>query len=144
MPPLVYFLAAIGLAVALHLWLPLARLLARPWTYGGMILIAAGLLLTTPAFIAFFRHKTTIHTGLSSRVLVTGGVYRLSRNPMYVAMLLVLGGEALHLGTLSPWLALVALFMLLQLHFIPQEEALLLRTFGEPYRSYCARVRRWL
>ena len=76
--------------------------------------------------------------------LVTGGVFRLTRNPMYLSLLLYLLAWAAYL---SNWLALllVPVFVLYinELQIKPEERALS-TLFGDEYRSYAARVRRWL
>ena len=77
-------------------------------------------------------------------VLVTSGVFRVSRNPMYLAMIVILIGGALAWGTLSTFIVPPALALLLSRKFILMEEAALSQAFGEKYDGYKGRVRRWL
>jgi len=63
---------------------------------------------------------------------------------MYLGMVLIVAGAALIEGTLSPWIATVALAVLLDRVFIVREEAMLEETFGAAFRQYRSRVRRWL
>ncbi|QIQ86174.1 isoprenylcysteine carboxylmethyltransferase family protein [Erythrobacter sp.] len=96
--------------------------------------------------VRFSREKTTVdpvHPERAER-LVTGGLYRVSRNPMYVGMALLLGAVAAW-GFAWGHLAVIALFIwwMTRFHIIPEERALEAR-FGEEYRDYKANVRRWV
>jgi protein-S-isoprenylcysteine O-methyltransferase Ste14 len=143
-PPLAYFLAAIAAELLLNRYAPLTALIPYPWRLLGILPIAAGLIIALLAIAQFARQRTTLHTDRLSSALVTAGVFALSRNPMYLAIMLTLVGEALWLGTLSPWLAPLVLAPALQYCFIPCEEALLAEAFGEEYARYEQRVRRWI
>lgn len=144
-PPLVALILAIGLALAAR-WLP-----PTPVGLGTRLLIAlpvAALALSfaLPAFRAFNRAGTTINPVRIDEAskLVTGGVYAVTRNPMYVGLAGLLTAIAIGLG--NPLLLLAPLlFMLFITRFqIIPEERVMLRKFGEDYAAYKARVRRWL
>lgn len=95
---------------------------------------------------AFRRSRTTINPlkPRKASALVTGGVYRVSRNPMYVGLALLLAAWAVHLSMLWPLLG-PALFVFYMNRFqIGPEERVLRGKFGEAYAAYAARVRRWL
>jgi protein-S-isoprenylcysteine O-methyltransferase Ste14 len=92
----------------------------------------------------FRRADTTIKPFQESSALITSGPFRLSRNPMYVSMTSVLLGVALLLGSLSPFLVLPLLMVLIQRRFIVPEESMLAATFGDAYAAYVRGVRRWL
>lgn len=78
-----------------------------------------------------------------SRVLVTEGVYRVSRNPMYLGLLCWTMALACYLGGLAVWLVPLLLWgWLSRFQIVPEEQALQ-RRFGEAYANYCRRVRRW-
>ncbi len=98
------------------------------------------------AFVEFRRANTTLnpHKPESARTLVTAGVYRWTRNPMYLGLSTLLFGWGVRLGTLSALLG-VLLFVALIQHFQirPEEHALRMR-FGEDYDHYCDRVSRWI
>jgi protein-S-isoprenylcysteine O-methyltransferase Ste14 len=143
-PPGAYFLLAIAAELLLSRYAPLAALIGHPWRLLGIVPIAAGLLLAGVGIAQFARHRTTLHTDRASSALITDGVFALSRNPGYLAILLVLAGEALRLGTLSPWALPLIMAPLLNFYFIPCEEAMLAQTFGAEYVDYEHRVRRWL
>lgn len=79
-----------------------------------------------------------------SSTLMTDGLYRYTRNPIYVSMVVVLIGFAIAWGSLSPWLVPPLFVAILTRRVIRFEEAMLTETFGEAYLAYCSRVRRWL
>ena len=76
--------------------------------------------------------------------LVTGGLYRYTRNPMYLGMVLLLVGVAIALGSLGAWLPIPVFVWIIQARFIVGEERFLEQTFGESYVAYKRGVRRWL
>lgn len=142
-----HFLFVFGLAALIQrvLRLPLPRdstLLAMQWA--GSLLAAAALLLSVCCFVLFALRRTTILPGNLPSTLVVRGPYRISRNPMYVSLVLSYIGLAGYL--VVPWaLVLIPLPLLaLQRVLIPFEEARLRREFGHAYEAYCTRVRRWL
>ena len=138
------FLGGLVAAVALHFALPLAPVLAFPWRWVGVMPVAVGLALNLLADGAFKRVQTTVQPFEESSQLVTGGVFRVSRNPMYLGMVLVVAGVALLLGTAGPWLAAAGLAVALDRAFIGPEERMLAATFGQEWESYRRRVRRWI
>jgi protein-S-isoprenylcysteine O-methyltransferase Ste14 len=75
--------------------------------------------------------------------LITDGIYRFSRNPMYLGMLTMLTGVATWFGTAPFFAAAAAFFLIIHLVFCPYEERKLLHTFGEDYSAYLVEVRRW-
>lgn len=110
------------------------------WT---LVLIA--MLLATVALIQFFRARTSIdplHPGKVSS-LVTTGVYAISRNPMYLALLLILLAWGLWLGNAFNVLLAAAFVSVMNRYQISREEASLLQKFGKEYSQYCIKVRRW-
>ncbi|GAA0790380.1 methyltransferase family protein [Marinobacterium sediminicola] len=112
----------------------------------AIIVMVLAMLLGMMAVAHFVRVGTTVHPHCpeKSSHLVVRGIYRYSRNPMYLSLVLMLVAWALYLGwVLSPlgW----ALFVLWMTRFqIRPEERILARLFGDEYRDYCRRVRRWL
>lgn len=112
---------------------------------GLMLVIAAGIFVF-PAVLSFRRSHTTVNPVRIEKAnhLVTTGIYRISRNPMYLAMVLLLAALAFFLGSLWSLLGPVALMLFLTRFQILAEEHVLAEIFGQPYHEYCARVRRWL
>jgi protein-S-isoprenylcysteine O-methyltransferase Ste14 len=143
MPPTL-FLGAIVSMAGLHLLLPGGRL-CLPWRWvPGVVLILLGIVLNVWADRLFKQHATTVKPFQESSSLITEGVFRLSRHPMYLGMVLILVGLALLVGSLTPWIVVVAFGILADSVFIRPEESMLEETFGEEYRRYRGRVRKWL
>ncbi len=138
-----YFLLALVLMGALKL-LSNAALLPAPWPWLGLLGVVAGVLLALGGSRRFSAAGTNIVPFTESAALVTQGVFAYSRNPMYLGMILALGGTALLLNTALPWLVVLAFALLLRIGFVRIEERLMEATFGEEYLSYQTRVRRWL
>ncbi len=145
-PPLLY-LACLLLGLALDRVLPLPVTLAETalirWTAGGG-LIAIGLAFMAAGIRNFSRAATPVPTNQPVRALVTTGIHGWSRNPIYVGMFLLYTG--IGIATRSPWVLILVLplFIILRYGVVAREEAYLERRFGDAYRDYKARVRRWL
>jgi protein-S-isoprenylcysteine O-methyltransferase Ste14 len=110
----------------------------------ALVLLAAAFDLS--GLLAFRRARTTINPmkpGASS-AMVSGGVYRITRNPMYVGLVLLLCGWSVYLGSPWAWLAPLAFAAYVTRFQIVPEERVLARLFGAEYAAYRARVRRWL
>jgi len=143
LPP-AYFLAGICAMLVMHLLLPVRQILSFPWTLSGIIPTVLGVALNLVADRAFKRHNTTVKPFEVPTSLMTEGVFTLSRNPMYLGMLLILIGLALLLGTLAPFLICVGFAILLDYRFIQVEERVLSDQFGAEWSGYRAAVRRWI
>lgn len=137
----------LALALILAMWLTAPPHPAPQWS----IVLAVGLFIAAgafglPALRAFRRAGTTIDPVQIGRAtsLVTGGVYRFSRNPMYLSLALLLSAWAMWLGGAWVWAGPVFLVLWLdQLQIRPEERAMTAR-FGEDYLRYRAKVRRRL
>ena len=143
-PPPVYLLAALLCEWGLHKWLPVYQLLNWPWRWIGLLFILKGVLLAAMARRQFLKHKTTVKPFHKSDALVTGVPFSWTRNPMYTGMLLLLSGEALMFGSLSPWLLVPAMWIVINFLFVHREEAGMRLQFGAAYEEYCRRVKRWM
>ena len=139
------FLAAAVLAEAgLHFFLPLARVVPYPWNLAGAAPLALGVWLNLAADRAFKNAQTTVRPFEESAALVQSGVFRLSRNPMYLGFEAVLLGIALLFGTASPWLVVAVFPFVIERVYIRVEERMLEARFADEWRQYKARVRKWL
>lgn len=142
--PPVYLLLFILGQVAMHRYWPLAQLFDGPIRYSGLILLALGVLFVGWGARAFARADTAIRPLEASTTLVTHGLYRFTRNPMYLGMIQILVGVCLLLGSVSPWLLIPGFILIIRNAFILREEAMLESTFGEQYCNYMFSVRRWI
>lgn len=142
--PPVLLTALLLLGLALDELYPLRILVYYPWSLAGGVLVLAGMVVAFWAEILFKKFRTPIRPAAAPLVLVREGPFAFSRNPMYVGMVLVLMGWAVFLGSLTPWLCPVALWCIMHAIYIPYEEKICQEAFGQRYRDYQAKVRRWL
>jgi protein-S-isoprenylcysteine O-methyltransferase Ste14 len=143
-PPLALALAILG-GLAAERLVPLPFLPDdMPKAWAGVAVLASGLALGAWAIATLRRAGTHVQTTQPTTTIVTSGPYRFTRNPIYVGMLAVLIGLAIALNTAWLLVALAAFFLVIRFGVIAREEAYLERKFGEVYRSYKSRVRRWL
>lgn len=110
----------------------------------GWVLVAFGVLVGASAGFLFFRAGTTPNPRRPTTALVAQGPYRFTRNPMYLGLALVYLGVALLLNAAWPLVLFPVAIMLVERWVIAREEVYLERRFGDAYRAYKARVRRWL
>ena len=145
MPPLVFF-GCLILGGALEFFAAMAFPLFSRVTriVLGVLLGGCGFAFMLIAHETFKRNKTNVPTNLPATAFVVKGTYRISRNPMYVGGSAFFLGIGLAIGSMWMLAAYIPLGLYLWLYVIPREEAYMERTFGENYRSYCRKVRRWL
>lgn len=127
---------------ALHLLVPLGVLMDRPLL--AIIVALAGLGFSLSGARLFSRVGTNIKTFNKPDHLVTSGLFRFTRNPMYLGFVLLLIGIAIGLGTATPFAVVAAFFAITNLWYIPFEEKKMEETFGVAYLEYKARTRRWI
>ena len=145
-PPVLYLACLLlGLALDRVLPLPLAfpgAALTQWMAGGGLILI--GVAIVAAGVRNFSRAATPVPSNQPVRALVTAGIHGWSRNPIYVGMFLIYAG--IGIAARSPWVLVLALPLVIILRYgvVAREEAYLERRFGDAYRDYKARVRRWL
>jgi len=143
-PPM-WIVILLGAGLVIH-WLFPSRVFMDLRCYpAAIILFLLGLFSVLWAGSLFRRRGTEIlpHSP-TNKLLLTEGLYRFTRNPMYLGMTLVLLGIAFFVGTLPMFLVPFAFFCLINFVFIPFEEAKMHRQFGEEYADFKRRVRRWI
>lgn len=132
------------------LWLALALIAVwmTPGDWGvswlGWLLIALGALLMLGAVFEMSRARTTVIPHRQPVALVTSGVFRISRNPIYLGDALIILGASVASGSLVGLLLVPVFGVIIQRRFIIAEEARLERTFGAQFRNYRDRTPRWL
>jgi protein-S-isoprenylcysteine O-methyltransferase Ste14 len=147
-PPLLYA-AGIGAGYLLHWYWPV-----RPVPTGsglvlvaravGWVFITASIMLPIWAVRLFHHADTTPNPMRPTTALVFTGPYRFTRNPMYLGLALLQAGLAMVTNALWPLLTLAPVIMAVRRLVIDREERYLEAKFGEEYRAYKTRVRRWL
>jgi protein-S-isoprenylcysteine O-methyltransferase Ste14 len=143
-PPLLYF-AGLAAGWGLDRWLRLP-ISGESWireAVGG-VGILVWLVLFLSALATFLRARTTLIPNQPARALVTGGPYRVTRNPMYVSLVALYVGVTLLMNSWWPFVFLPAVVLIIDRAVIAREERYLASAFPTEYRAYTKRVRRWL
>lgn len=145
-PPPVYALTLGILMWLLNQHFPIAHWIHPPWNNIGKVLIAIAVSFDLWSLFLFFRSHTTPNPMKpeNANKLVISGLYKVSRNPMYVGLLVILLGYAIWLGSVTPFLLLPFFVLLITTQQIIPEEEVLEKKFGQEYLNYKAQVRRWL
>ncbi len=145
-PPPVYGIAAAALMWWLDRRFPVWRWLHPPSTRAGWLMLLLGFGIDAGSIVGFLKARTTVNPMriTAARELVTTGLFRWSRNPMYLGLIIALIGWAVVLGSVTP-LVVIPLFarILAMLQIVPEEAALEAR-FGDAYTGYRQRVNRWI
>jgi protein-S-isoprenylcysteine O-methyltransferase Ste14 len=143
-PPPVIVAGVFLLAWSLH-WLSPLPLVRHPVLLAlAVFAFAAASALILGALGALFAGKTAILPHHETKSLITRGPYSISRNPIYTGLTLLYVATSILLATLWPLLLLPVLVLILRFGVIGREEVYLERLFGDEYRQYRAKVRRWL
>lgn len=142
--PTHYLLIAILLMLTLNFLFPVKRIIPVPWIVFGFIPLAIGITINLIADKIFHQVNTTVKPFVESASLITEGVFRYTRNPMYLGFVFILAGIAFLFGSLSPWIIVPIFAIMMDFMFIRVEEGMLNVKFGSAWLKYKAKVRRWL
>ena len=145
-PPLI-----LVLVLALAMWFTAMQFpslaITLPWHHGLAVTVSGvGILILLAGVYAFQKAKTTLNPTkpAAASAVVASGIYRVSRNPMYVGFLLALTGWAIFLSHPLPFLFLPVFVAYMNRFQISPEERALSAKFGDEYDAYKQDVRRWL
>jgi protein-S-isoprenylcysteine O-methyltransferase Ste14 len=137
--------AGVGAMAMLNASLPVLRVLRFPFTLIGLLPIASGLAI---GFVAMHRflvgEGTTLSPSAKPEELVVEGLFRFSRNPMYLGLSAAVAGTGLLFGTLTPCLVAAGFVLVIDRLYIPPEEEALSRRFGASYDRYRQTTPRWI
>lgn len=139
--PPVWLLGSAALAFILSRFVPLAHFDLPDWF--GWAVFAAGLAWAIAAVVQFAVRKTPVEPHRTPQVLLTGGPFRLNRNPTYSGMSVMLLCWALVLGTASAFAPVLLFPILIAVRFVRAEEHSLRQAFGAKAEEYLSRTRRW-
>jgi protein-S-isoprenylcysteine O-methyltransferase Ste14 len=142
--PPVYLLLTLLVMTALNFKLPIARWVVPPYSYVGSALIVIGTLMTGYSARLFAKAGTPLIPFERSTALVTHGLYRFTRNPMYLGLVIIVLGVAILQGSVGAFLPLPVFVWILQSHYVRGEERFLEGIFGTRYLEYKRTVRRWI
>ncbi len=133
------------------LWLTIGCTLQARWPLAlhvpriaGLVLVVAAAALMTTALVTLHRHRTAIEPWHRPSALVTNGVFAISRNPIYVGLILTLLGLAVAADALWVAIAAAMLWLTLDVVVVRGEEQIVHAAFGEEYDAYRRRTCRWL
>jgi protein-S-isoprenylcysteine O-methyltransferase Ste14 len=143
-PPPIYFLVAVIAMVTLNTYFPIEYWIFYPWKYFGIIFIVLGFSLGLGSGIYFRKLGTNPRPGSKAKVLVTKGIFRYTRNPMYIGLMTMLIGISMLLGSFSPLIIIPLLFFILHTKFVLREEKWMEEWFGSTYLEYKSKTPRWL
>lgn len=142
--PSIVFVISILLEVILYFFFPVFKIVPNDEVRNlGWVLIIFSAFL---AFWQFFtmKGKTPIPYGSTPKTLITNGPFKYTRNAFYVCLILMSLGVAVYLGVIPLFVVVVIEFFVFDKFLIPSEEKVLEEIFGQSYRDYKQKVRRWL
>lgn len=142
-PPVIY-LAGLLLGLLIHYFYPIGFLPDAISVWCGVLLILVSILMMLFAVRAFLRAKTALDVYKPTTAIVTNGIYRLSRNPMYLSLTIAYCGIASWINSLWILLLTVPVLIVVDWGIIKREERYLQQKFGDEYLRYKSEVRRWI
>jgi protein-S-isoprenylcysteine O-methyltransferase Ste14 len=143
-PPVVIYLCAVLVGGGLHYYWSIGVVSYGAQRLLGGALIAVSIVLFVLAVRQMLRAGTNIPPHLPTTALVTGGPYRISRNPIYLSLSLLHLGLGVWVNSLWIVAMLAPVLVVMSFGVIAREERYLARKLGEPYLQYKSAVRRWL
>ena len=144
LPPAPYAAAMLGGWWLDRQWLVMPLDLGAATIPSGWLAVGLGLAFFAWTLWTFVHHRTTVNPYAGASTLCTSGPFRFSRNPIYLGDWFILLGVSLLLGTIWPLLFAPLIWAMLRFGVIRHEEAHLEAKFGDDYRAYKTRVRRWI
>jgi len=142
-PPAYLFIILI-LEIIFYFIFPIGKFIKYPYNYIGVVIIVIGVLINLWGDWIFKKEKTTIKPDEKSDKIIDYGIFRISRNPMYLGMFMILFGIAIVLGNVLSFIFPIVFIMIIEKLFIPIEEKNMEKRFGKRYLQYKSKVRRWI
>jgi len=143
LPP-THFFTYLLISVLLNFILPIKQIIFYPYNLLGIILIFAGSVLNLWADRIFKDQQTTVKPDQKPSSLIDYGPFKISRNPMYLGMAMILIGTGIILGSILSFSGSVFFILAMEFYFIPDEERLMKEAFGSVFENYKTKVRRWI
>jgi protein-S-isoprenylcysteine O-methyltransferase Ste14 len=145
-PPPLFYVVTFLLSVLLQKLFFIDHFIFKslPFEIAAVVLILISLIFIIPALRQFFKTKNTVITVKPATSLQISGVYSITRNPMYLGLLLLYGGLVFLAGNWWTIIFMPVLIIAVTLLIVLPEERYLQREFGETYSLYKEKVRRWL
>jgi protein-S-isoprenylcysteine O-methyltransferase Ste14 len=130
--------------VILHYTLPLINIIEYPSNLIGFLFFVIGTVLNIWTDQLFKKVNTTVKPFEKPSTLILKGPFKISRNPMYLGMALLLVGAGFILGSITSFIGTILFIIAMEVRFIPTEEKFMFEQFGEEFEAYKKKVRRWL
>ena len=143
LPPIYLFISIIMIGV-LSILLPIKTVIPSPFNLIGLVPFLFGAIINLVASKTFKDNRTTVRPFQQSATLIATGVFRMSRNPMYLGFVCILFGTAILTRCLSPCIIPVLFAVIIDRVFIRVEERMLQKQFGKDWRDYTKQTRRWV
>ena len=128
----------------LHYTLPLINIIEYPSNLIGFLFFVIGTVLNIWTDQLFKKVNTTVKPFEKPSTLILKGPFKISRNPMYLGMALLLVGAGFILGSITSFIGTIMFIIAMEVRFIPTEEKFMFEQFGEEFEAYKKKVRRWL
>jgi protein-S-isoprenylcysteine O-methyltransferase Ste14 len=138
------FCTLLAFAILFHFIFPIKRIIPHPANFIGIAIVAIGIAMTLFVNLLLLKNGTSIKPYESPSLLVTSGLFKFSRNPLYLGMVIALFGVSIFLGSISPFIFSILFIIIVDRYFIPIEEEKLERNFGKEFNEYKKKVRRWI
>ena len=143
LPP-TYFFSCLVISVVLHFFFPIKQIILLPYNWLGFLFFFLGGILNIWTDQLFKKVNTTVKPFEKPSTLILKGPFKISRNPMYLGMALLLIGLGFVLGSIISFAGFVLFVAAMEISFIQQEEKILLKVFGAEFEAYKKKVRRWI
>ena len=141
--PPVYFISGFLLIIACYFIFPLLNFIPFPINLSGIVVLASGFILVSKSYMLFQKNNTP-HNFDTATSLIEEGIFRYSRNPMYLGMVLILLGLGICFGNIISLIIPLIFFTIIHFVFIPIEEVMMGTLFKDSYEEYKRRVRKWI
>lgn len=142
-PPF-YLFGTLVLMWLCHRFFPVYQYIFEPAAYSGIILVLSGIVVAAVSAGMFKMADTGLEPFSEATALVTSGFFRVTRNPMYMGMFLMLAGVAILMGSIGAFLPVPVFVLIIRNSFVLAEERFMEAVFGQPYLDYKSKVRRWI
>lgn len=140
--PPTYFLLSLVIITTLFFVLKDYNKIPLPYNLVGVVFLFIGIFMNGQARDLFKKHKTS-HQYEGPEKLIEEGIFKRTRNPMYLGMFIFIGGYAICFGNLVGFIVPFLFLFIIHVFFIPYEEKEMHNTFGKDYEIYKTRVKRW-
>jgi protein-S-isoprenylcysteine O-methyltransferase Ste14 len=142
--PPTHFYTYLIISIAFHFLLPVKQIIFAPYVFLGFVPAIAGALLNIWTDNLFKKLNTTVKPDQKPSVLIDCGPFKISRNPMYLGMALLLIGAGILMGSVTAFIGAIFFVAAMEISFIPDEEKIMLEAFDERFKNYKKNVRRWI